>query len=214
MLSKQAPDLALHAALALAGQRPPVNQDRATVRDNVGLCPAGNRADVDRRAAEEAVAPPPQLRGVFGFQHIHDSRHRVHRVAPKLRPGAVGGFAAGFQLQPQTAFMGGHHLEAGRLAHHCQIRLETAGGQRPGTSLAVFFVHQTGKNNFRPRRPRSGSSQFTYSRDHDRNRAFGVARPAAIKATIPGAGSELLVGPIDGVQMRRQQNPPANFSGR
>ena len=80
--------------------------------------------------------------------------------------------------------MRGHNPQPGRLAHDGEVRLESFRGQRARTALPVFFIHQTGEDDFRPARSPSRAGQFHQRRQHRRHAAFGVARAAAVEPPI------------------------------
>ena len=70
-----------------------------------------------------------------------------------LGPGAMGRFAAGFQFQPEIAFMRGDNLQPRRLAHNRKVRFKTIGRERSRTTLRVLLIDQPGENNLGLRGP-------------------------------------------------------------
>jgi hypothetical protein len=140
-------------------------------------------------------------------ERIHHAGHGVHGVAAEFRARAVGGFAARFELQPDVAFVRGDDLVAGRLADDGEIRLQPAFGERAGTGLGVFFIHQSGEDDFGLLRALAGFRNPAQRREHGRDGAFGVAGAAAEQPIAFTARDELVfVHGRDGVQVRREQN--------
>jgi len=133
----------------LARQRPPVNQNFAAVRHDVRLRAAGNFPDVHRARSKQLVFPPFQLCRVICFQRVHDARHFMHGIFAKVRSRAMRRAAMRGEFQPQAALVRRYDLKFCRLAHDGQIRLELIFDESAGAGLRVFFVNQTGKDNFR-----------------------------------------------------------------
>ena len=92
--------------------------------------------------------------------------------------------------------------------------LQPARGQRARTGLRVFFVNQAGENNFGFSRTRFGVRQFAKRGEHGGDGAFGVARAAAVQPPVFPARNELRFVGADGVQVRREQDGPADFVSR
>ena len=161
------------------------------------------------------MPPPPQLRGVIRFQRVHDAGHGVDGVAAQFGPGAVGGFAVSFQPEPERALVGGDNLKPRWLADNREVGRQTAGGKGARTGLRIFLVHQSGKDEFRRLRTGLRTGQFAQRCKHGGHGTLGVARTPARQAAIFCERDELAFpGGWHGVEMRREQDAPADFSRR
>ena len=74
---------------------------------------------------------PPQFLGVRAFELFHQARHVANGIPAELRATTVGGSTAGFELEPEVAFVGGDHAQPGGFPHNRQVGLQTAAGQGP-----------------------------------------------------------------------------------
>src|SRR5438874_1630431 len=99
------------------------------VRHDVGLSSTTDHADAHGGAAEQAMSPPTQERGVFGLQPINNSGHLMDSVAAQLRPRAVGGFTTRLELQPQAALVRRYELRLRRFTDNGQVSPESCSGQ-------------------------------------------------------------------------------------
>ena len=84
-------NLAFDSSFSFARKSAAIDKNFATVRNDVRLSPAANRADVDGRKAQQWMMTAPKLAGVFGFKQINHSSHRVDGIAAQFRPSAMRG---------------------------------------------------------------------------------------------------------------------------
>ena len=109
-----------------------------TVRDEVDARAAADRADVERRVAEQRVGRDVERE--VG-ERCHGAGERVDRVAAEVRGGAVGGHALGRGPGEQHALVGDVRDAAGRLGdQHGAGAAEHAGVRQPAGALAAGLL--------------------------------------------------------------------------
>ena len=212
--AEQALNFAPDGGIGFAGQSAAVDGDGTFGGNDVSLDAAGNGADVDGGVAEKRMSAAADLRGVIRLQKMDDAGHLMDGVAAEFGPGAVGGEALGFELEPEIAFVGGDDLQTGGFADDGEIGLEAGIGQCARTALGSFLVHEAGKNDFGFGGALPGAGEFANRGEHGGDGAFGVARAASVEAAVFDAGNQLVrCGDIHRVQMRREQDALADFAG-
>ena len=215
VLAEKFLDFGADARVGFAGNRAAVHGDEAVGGHDVGLHAAADDADVDRGRAEQGMTPGAKLRGVFGFEEVHDARHRVDGVAAEVRFGAVGGLAFSFDFEPEVAFVGGDDFEARGFADDGEVRAIRAAAEGARAGLVVLLVDQGGQNNFGVLRAALAFGEIGEGGEHRGDAALGVARATAVDAAVAQCGREhRVVGDADGVHVRGEEDAVFDGAGR
>ncbi len=203
-----------NAANGFAGEGAAVDLDDAGSGNDVGLGSAANGTDVDGAMTEEGVGFGfLEFRGVLSLDDIDDFGHFVNGVLAALGAGAVGGFALGAEFEPKGAFVGGDDLKAGGFADNGEVGFPTGFDERGGADVVNFLVDEAGKNDFGGGGAASALRDGDEGAKHGGDGAFGVAGAASVEAFTDEARDELVVGAVDGIEMRGEENALADFSG-
>src|SRR5215475_12133746 len=90
--------------------------------------------------------------------------------------------AAGFQLEPQIAFVRGDDLQACRLSDDDEVCAQTVLCRQARSALPAFLVHETQKEDFSFFRTSWATCYCQQCRQHDGHAAFGITSAASINA--------------------------------